>query len=239
MALESHSDMWRCSSLQRHSRHLHLAKNILVEAKTAGLKCNYRGPSPNLNQTKQGFALYVEDSPSHIATPFGEIQLYKGDSDDDHSKFFLSEILIKRLNAVFIDKILAPELSFRCTHNQNPKIIHKYHITMLNERKIPELISYVSNQSFRSKKSITTIWEMLEANRLGQDPTLKKDQIDEVKTSIPPKLPLFESITEFSPWAIKVMETLNQQPISLVTTWLNRENKLSYYRWKIQILLIN
>ncbi len=84
-----------------------LASDALNEARNAGLNFNYtegciKWPSPNpfYHQTKQGFVLNIDGAPNFVSTPFGEIIIYGG-IDSGFASFYLAEIFIKQLNAVF------------------------------------------------------------------------------------------------------------------------------------------
>lgn len=85
-----------------------LASDVLKEAKTAGLTFEYSEgcngwpkPNPYYYQTKQGFVLYNDWAPSHLATPFGQIKIYGGGMSSGNSPLSAVEVFIRRLNAVF------------------------------------------------------------------------------------------------------------------------------------------
>ena len=85
-----------------------LASDVLKEAKSAGLGFEYSEgrrecpmPSPLYSQTKQGFVLYNDGAPSHLATPFGHIIIYGGGISSKNAPLSIAEVFIRRLNAVF------------------------------------------------------------------------------------------------------------------------------------------
>jgi hypothetical protein len=82
-----------------------LAADASKEAKNAGLVFEYsKGwPAPLLyyRQTKQGFVLYTNYSPSHMVTPFGEVRLYGNGISHGNSALSVSELFIRRLKAAF------------------------------------------------------------------------------------------------------------------------------------------
>ncbi len=81
-----------------------LAAEVLNEVQEENLHCNYyvarKGPDPFIYQTKQGFMLYIDKVPCYIATPFGQIEIYNGQSDG-YLPFSISEVFIKKLEATF------------------------------------------------------------------------------------------------------------------------------------------
>jgi hypothetical protein len=83
-----------------------LASDVLKEAKSAGLlfECsqdNQSRPNPFYSQTKQGLILYIDWAPTHLATPFGKIEIYEGAISSHHCPLSVAELFIRRLNAVF------------------------------------------------------------------------------------------------------------------------------------------
>jgi hypothetical protein len=252
-----------------------LASDVLKEAKHAGLKFEYSegrkgwpGPNPLYYQTKQGFALYIDHSPSHLATPFGQITIYGDGVSSGNSLLSITEVFIRRLNAVFqhmvgtnslgiggneqiyeiaassgqdtirkisekeIKQISIEELRNK-TGTQNLITTKQYGnctvytIREVKGKKAPDLIVHDAKNSIRSIELITRIWEMLEANRLGQDPIAKKIEPQQVVSrSESVKNTLFNNISEISQWGIEWVIKLEQQDLFSGKTWITDKTKV-------------
>lgn len=227
-----------------------LAGDVLQEAKNAGLEfdCSegrneWPSPNPCSFQTKQGFVLYNNYSRCHIRTPLEEIELYSVDVYKGCSPYSISEILIKRLNAVFVhtqglllyenpfEIVASGSDTIRKISPEEIKEISKeeaeskkgtqnlitgrsaYNITEVNGKKVQEAVWYDKKQARRSHELIQMIWEMLEANRLGQDPIAKPITLKEVKASEAIKEPICKNIGEVSEWGVALAAKLQDQPI--------------------------
>jgi len=131
-----------------------LASHVLKEAKHAGLKFEYSegregwpSPNPFYYQTKQGLALYIDWSPSHLATPFGEVKIYGGGSSSDDSPLSVAELFIKRLNAVFQHVDYGGSLEGRDKG-------HMFEIAVSSEQGILRKISAVKEKKQISEKEV-------------------------------------------------------------------------------------
>jgi hypothetical protein len=88
-----------------------------------------------------------------------------------------------------------------------------YHIREINGEKLSNLICYDSEESILSWETVNRMWEMLEANKLNEDPIkLKIIQGNMQALSLDTQEPAFKSISEVSEWAVELVEKLDQQP---------------------------
>lgn len=95
-----------------------LVTNVKKEVNESGLefdmdegRLGWPSPDPYCDQTKEGFSLNINWVP-HLSTPFGKIKLFGGGSYSRNSPLSVSEIFIKRLDAVLEDVSGAKEGNF-------------------------------------------------------------------------------------------------------------------------------
>lgn len=118
-----------------------------------------------------------------------------------------------------------------------------YKIRNVKKNELPDVIDYKAGKFMRSYTLITRIWEMLEAHRLGKDPIQKKMELKEIAVqSEDVRKHLFNNISEVVPWAIELVDRLQQQPLFPEENFTNGQTKLlvfNHYRDARAIEILN
>lgn len=125
------------------------AESIKAEAQAIGIDFDYsvakKGwpePNPFYYQTVQGLGLYIDTGVSHLASPFGKIEVYSGGSTSYYAIHSISEAFIKRLGcklrlapvssrqSMFYkgDEGTVHEVEPGIPKGENIRVVSKYHL---------------------------------------------------------------------------------------------------------------
>lgn len=234
-----------------------LASKVKKEVNESGLKFNLTEgrsvkPEPQVYhfqkeedylQTKEGLALNIDAAPNYLSTPFGGITLYDGE-DWSNNAFVVSEIFIKKLDAVLEDVSEAKEGNFgfyeivasdrletkitledfkkrKGTQNLIVSIDNTiiYRVRKAGNNSLPNLTWYQSSKTKRSLECVKSMWRMLEQKRLGKDPFAFVNEIASfekklIKLKKIYEKPFFNDLSEVSKWGISQIKLLCQQPLN-------------------------
>lgn len=220
-----------------------IAANIF-EGQVKSGRWSFGEPIPGFMQTSQGFGLIIHEFPRGIVTPFGEIKIYRNVACIDDS-YLLSKLFIRCLKAKFVQfeyptfkasskYIYEIDISLKCNEikkieleelqvkkgSENLIFCSEYGISSLYEigavkEDIPVMLKCSYHQR-RSPRLIMCIWEMLEANRMGLNPTQKfpklMPKIKKLALSLSKRTnPLFNNISDAPKWVIQLMAKLDQE----------------------------
>ncbi len=220
-----------------------IATNIFEPQFKTG-RWSFGEPIPGFIQTSMGFGLIIHEVPRGIVTPFGEIKIYRHASGIDDS-YLLSKLFIRCLKAKFVQfeypmfkatskyiyeidislksneikKIELEELQVK-KGSENLIFCSEYGISSLYEigafkEDIPAMLKCSYHQR-RSQMLIMCIWEMLEANKMGLDPTQKiqksMPKIKKCALALSKRTnPLFNNISDAPKWLIQLMAKLDHE----------------------------
>jgi len=114
-----------------------------------------------------------------------------------------------------------------------------YHMSCVAGRPIPPPTWHASTEDQRKWTLIQKIWDMLEMERLGEDPTLKKVDVEEValkRSRKEAEVAKIQNLPEMAQYAANVMRRLFEQPVLMYPDCLLASQRLmmdDFYEAKV------